>query len=102
MADTLGMLVEKIFTAQQKMWVAQEDIYEVRRMSFEEFKVKYIDQEEGAKKLWEVLKRACDLNIQRNAVIDEFDERVIEMIRAAVDGEDLDNGKFVQRKHKTY
>ena len=102
MADTLGSLVDKLTTIDLKMWNNQEMLYEIRRMTFEEYKAKYFDTEEGAQKLWECLKRACDLNVQRNQLIDEVDEKVVEIVKASMGGEDLDSGKFIQRKHKTY
>lgn len=102
MADTLGSLIDKLTTVDLKMWNNQELLYEIRRMSFEEYKAKYFDTEDGAKNLWECLKRACDLNVQRNQLIDEVDEKVVEIIQASVKNEDLDSGKFIQRKHKTY
>jgi hypothetical protein len=102
MADTLGSLVDKLTTIDLKMWNNQEMLYEIRRMTFEEYKAKYFDTEEGAQKLWECLKKACDLNVQRNQLIDEVDEKVVEIVRDAVSGSDLDTGKFIQRKHKTY
>lgn len=102
MADTLGSLVDKLTTIDLKMWNNQELLYEIRRMTFEEYKATYFETEDGAKKLWESLKRACDLNVQRNQLIDEVDEKVVEIVKALVGGEDLDNGKFIQRKHKTY
>lgn len=102
MADTLGSLVDKLTTIDLKMWNNQEMLYEIRRMSFEEYKAKYFDTEEGAQKLWECLKKACDLNVQRNQLIDEVDEKIVEIIKDAVSGSDLDSGKFIQRKHKTY
>ena len=40
--------------------------------------------------------------MQRNEIIDEVDQKVVEMIEAKLSGEDLDAGKFIQRKHKTY
>ena len=102
MADTLGSLVDKLTTIDLKMWNNQEMLYEIRRMTFGEYKAKYFDTEEGAQKLWECLKKACDLNVQRNQLIDEVDEKVVEIIKDAVSGSDLDSGKFIQRKHKTY
>jgi len=102
MADTLGALIDKLFTADTKMWNNQEAIYEIRRMTFDEYKEKYFDNEEGAKKLWEVLKKGCDLNVQRNQLIDEIDEKVIEIVSDGLEGKDLDDGKHIQRKHKTY
>lgn len=102
MADTLGSLIDKLCTVDLKMWNNQELLYEIRKMSFDEYKEKYFNDESGAKNLWECLKKACDLNIQRNQVIDELDEKVIEMIESFTSGDSLDNGKFIQRKHKTY
>ena len=50
----------------------------------------------------EILKRCADLNVQRNQLIDEVDEKIVEIIDAKLSGENLDEGKFIQRKHKTY
>lgn len=102
MADTLGGLIDKLFTIDTKMWVNQDLIYEIRRMTFEEYKAKYFESEAGAQELWDCLKKACDLNVQRNQLIDEIDEKVVEIVKASQAGEDLDAGKFIQRKHKTY
>jgi hypothetical protein len=102
MADTLGNLVDKLTTVDLKMWNNQELLYEIRRMNFDEYSKKYFKTEDGAKLLWETLKKACDLNVQRNQLINEIDEKIIEIIDAKVGGEDLDNGKFLQRSHKTY
>lgn len=102
MSDTLGGLIDKLLTADLKMWNNQELLYEIRKMSFEEYKAKYFESEEGAELLWNILKKACDLNVQRNQFIDEIDKKVVEIVQAANKGEDLDAGKFIQRKHKTY
>lgn len=102
MSDTLGGLIDKLCTIDLKMWNNQELLYEIRRMNFDEFKEKYFLTEDGAENLWKILKRACDLNVQRNQLIDEVDEKVVEIISSSLSGEELDNGKFVQRKHKTY
>jgi len=102
MADTLGSLIDKLITADLKMWNGQEVLYEIRRMTFDEFKEKYWTDEDGAEKLWEILKRACDLNVQRNQLIDEIDQKIVEIASDAAAGEDLDAGKHIQRKHKTY
>ena len=102
MADTLGNVVDKLVTVDMKMWDNQELLYEIRRMTFEEYKEKYFNSEGGANLLWNVLKKACDLNVQRNQLINEVDEKIIEIINAKINGENLDNGKFLQRAHKTY
>jgi hypothetical protein len=102
MADTLGGLIDKLNTSDFKLWDSQEILYEIRHMSFEEFEIKYFGSHDGAMILWDILKKVCDLNIQRNQLIDEIDSKVIEMIKDALSGDDLDNGKHIQRKHKTY
>jgi len=102
MADTIGGLVDKLCTVDLKMWNNQELLYEIRRMTFEEYKQKYFDSEDGAQKLWACLKKCCDLNVQRNQLMDELDEKVVEIVLEAVSGGNLDDGKHIQRKHKTY
>lgn len=100
--DSLGNVVDKLVTVDMKMWNNQELLYDIRRMTFEEYKEKYFNTEDGAMLLWETLKKACDLNVQRNQLINEFDEKLIQMFEAFKNGEDLDNGRFLQRSHKTY
>jgi hypothetical protein len=102
MSDSVGSLCDKLNTISLKMWWAQEDIYDIRHMTFEEYKAKYFEDPVGAQKLWEILKKACDLNLQRNTLIDEIDQKIVEMIETKMSGENLDNGKFIQKKHKTY
>lgn len=102
MSDTIGGLVDKLTTVNMKMWNNQEILYKIRRMTFDEYKEEYFSSEEGAKELWESLQKCCDLNVQRNQLIDEVDEKIIEIIKTAMSGEELDDGKFIQRKHKTY
>lgn len=102
MADTLGNIIDKLITVDMKMWNNQELLYEIRRMTFDEYKEKYFNSEDGANKLWNILKKACDLNVQRNELINEVDEKIIEMLDFKLSGQDLDNGKYLQRSHKTY
>ena len=40
MADTLGNVIDKLVTVDMKMWDNQELLYEIRRMSFEDYKEK--------------------------------------------------------------
>jgi hypothetical protein len=102
MSDTLGGIIDKLITVDMKMWNNQELLYQIRRMTFEEYKEKYFANEQGAQELWDSLKKACDLNVQRNQLINEIDAKIIEMLQVSESGEDLDNGKFLQRAHKTY
>jgi hypothetical protein len=101
MADTIGSLIDKLATVNQKMFLAQEELYIVRKMSFEEFKAAY-GTEEGMKKLFNAFQKSMDLNVQRQAMILEVDKKVAEVVSAAVKGDDLDNGTFIQNQHKTY
>ena len=41
MSDTFGSLIDKLFTVDMKMWNNQEFLYEIRKMSFDEYKQKY-------------------------------------------------------------
>lgn len=102
MSDTLGGLVDKLITVDMKMWNNQEFLYEARRMSFDEFEKKYTSSREAKESLYESIKKCCDLNVQRNQLIDEVDEKIVEIVKASIGGEELDAGKFIQRKHKTY
>ena len=38
MADTLGNVIDKLVTVDMKMWDNQELLYEIRRMTFDEYK----------------------------------------------------------------
>jgi hypothetical protein len=98
MVDTIGSLVDKLCTVDLKMWNNQELLYEIRRMTYDQFKQVYLFGEEGRKKLWDFFQKVCDLNLQRNALIDEIDEKLI----ALTGRPDLDDGKHIQRKHKTF
>ena len=100
--DTFGGLIDKLLTADLKMWNNQEILYEIRHMSFDEYKTKYFANEEGAELMWKTLKKATDLNVQRNQLIDEIDTYLITLLKDAVAGKELDNGKNIQRSHKTY
>lgn len=101
MADTIGSLIDKLATVNQKMFMAQEELYIVRKMSFEEFKTAY-GSEEGMQKLFNAFKKSMDLNIQRQAMILEVDKKIAEVVASAIKGDDLNNGTFIQDQHKTY
>jgi ssDNA-specific exonuclease RecJ len=101
MADTIGSLIDKLATVNQKMFLAQEELYVVRRMTFEEFKTSY-GTDEGLQKLYSAFKKSTDLNVQRQAMILEVDKKIAEIISAVIKGDDLNNGTFIQDQHKTY
>lgn len=93
--DTLGGLIDKLITVDMKMWYAQEDFYKIRTMTFEEFYETY-KNEAGMRLLWDQFQKGIDLNLQRNAIIDEIDEMILTLTGVE------DDGRVVQRKHKTY
>ena len=101
MADTIGSLIDKLATINQKMFLAQEELYVVRKMNLEEFKIAF-GSNEGLEKLHNYFKKSMDLNVQRQAMILEVDKKIVEIVTMAVKGEDLDNGSLIQDQHKTY
>lgn len=101
MSDTLGSLIDKLATINQKMFMVQEQLYAIRRMNFEEFKIEYCNDDIGMKKLFDAFKKSCDLNVQRQQIILEVDKKIVEMIETSKK-ENLDNGSFIQDQHKTY
>lgn len=92
--DTLGSLVDKLVTVDLKMWHNQERLYEIRRMNVEEFRQTWGDRFEA---LHEVLKRCCDLNVQRASLMDEIDQLLLAAVSGKRSKEDL-----VRPQHKTY
>jgi hypothetical protein len=86
--ETPGSLIDKLITVDLKMWNNQEALYEIRRMSYDEFHQKY----NGNKELYGILKKACDLNVQRNSLIYELDKLF----------ENLTGKEMAFNPHKTY
>jgi hypothetical protein len=98
--QTLGSLVDQLGVVNLKMWNSQEELYEIRRMSFEEFLSAYSD-EESMNKLYLILKKACDLNVQRNEIIDEIDSFIVTLVKnLQADSVNIDS--LSQKKNKTY
>ncbi len=93
--DTIGGLIDKLFTVDMKMWYAQEDLYKIRKLTEEEFLTIYSNPE-NLKELYKTFKKGIDLNLQRNVIIDEIDEVLVKMTGAPNDG------RFFQPKNKTY
>jgi len=102
MSETLGGLVDKLSVVNLKMWNNQELLYEIRRMDFSQFCEKY-GKLNGLTELFETLKKCCDLNVQRNDLIDEIDTMFKKWIDAANQISDgLDTTSLLQKKHKSY
>lgn len=100
MADTIGSLVDKLSIVNLKMWWNQEILYEIRRMTPEEFAVKYGDDLE---RVHHILKVCCDMNVLRNQLIDEIDERMVRVAKVlGISKEDLETLRLVAPSHKSY
>jgi len=93
--QTLGSLIDQLSIVNLKTWNAQENLYDVRRMTLEEFKQKF-QNNEGIEILYNYFTKICDLNLQRNTLIDEIDDFIINMIK------NIDTGIYKQNKHKSF
>lgn len=98
--ETIGSIIDRLATVNNKMFIEQEKLYAIKRMSFEEFKTIYMN-EKKLKELHDYFILASTLNLQRNAAIDEIDTRLVQMIKDCVAGKELDNGYNIQLKCKT-
>jgi len=99
--QTLGSLVDQLGVVNLKMWNAQEFLYKIKDMTLEEFKERY-SQEENLEELYTVFQKSCDLNLQRNNIIDEIDAFVLQLVTILDHERVVDTTKLMQRKHKTY
>ena len=102
MSDTMGSIIDKLITIDMKMWHNQEFLYEVRRISFEEFKDNFLSTKKKQLALFESIKKCCDLNFQRNQLIDEIDEKLYGILKKINEGGEINDNELVQKKHKTY
>lgn len=99
--DTLGSLIDKLATINNKMFVVQEELYVIRKMTFEEFKETYGNNDESLLKLFLVFKKSCDLNVQRQQTILEVDQKIVDMIESSKT-QNLEDTFYIQDQHKTY
>lgn len=99
--ETPGSIIDKLITVDLKMWNNQEALYEIRRMTYDgfcrSFGLPYVmnENERGglnSLRLYNILKKACDLNVQRNDLIQELDRKF----------EELTGKKIEFKQHKTY
>lgn len=93
--ETPAQTIDRLITVDLKMWHNQEFLYAIRRMAFAEFHAKYGGNEE----LYGILKKCCDLNVQRNELIRDADKALVALVKAAVAG---NTEGYVQEPHKTY
>lgn len=90
--DTLGTLIDKLVTVDMKMWHNQEALYAIRRMTEEEFLARYgnaLDELHG------VIRRCCDLNVQRASLMDAIDQHLAAIVHGTREAD-------VRLQHKTY
>lgn len=75
--DTLGSLVNKLSISTIQMWDNQDILYKIRFMNEEEFVNEYSS---NMSELHKILKRCCDLNVQRSKLIDQIDKTIYNTI----------------------
>jgi hypothetical protein len=95
--DTFGNVVDKLITVNMKMWHTQETLYEIRRMTPDQFEAKFGNDLKG---LHELLARACNLNVQRSHLMDEIDSLLVQAIRGS-SKTDLE-ATLTRPQHKMY
>lgn len=91
--DTLGTLIDKLITVDMKMWHNQELLYAIRRMTGTDFVDRYGTQA-GLAEVHGIVKRCCDLNLQRSRLMDAVDV----YFAGALAGDQ----SHVNLQHKTY
>lgn len=93
--DTLGNLMDKLAIVTVRMWHAQDDLYRYRRMTKEEWRQEFGDRPDMVR---HTLVRACELNLQRNQLMDEIDQ----LHKDSLVMNEEDRKKLVAKKHKQY
>jgi hypothetical protein len=93
--DTPGALFDKLAIVTTRMWHAQDDLYRFRRMGSEEWTKEFGEDPDKVRK---ILSRACELNLQRNQIMDEIDNLMVNMLNMSVE----ERKKLYQPKHKMY
>lgn len=99
--QSLGQLVDQISTINNKTFIAQEEIYKIRRMTWDQFQ-DFVATDDGLRNVYDMIKKSCDLNVQRSYAVTEFDKKLVDLIRGGIAGSDLDDGCNIQEQHKTY
>ncbi|CAK0748342.1 hypothetical protein CCP1ISM_20024 [Azospirillaceae bacterium] len=76
--DKLSELISKMSCVTVQMWNNQEILYKWRRISTEQF-VK--DNVTSLDEVHKIIKRCCDLNVQRAKLMDAIDKKMFKEIR---------------------
>jgi nitrogen regulatory protein PII-like uncharacterized protein len=100
MADTVGSLIDKLAIVNIKMFWNQEILYEIRRMTPDQFVAKYGNDLERVHK---IIKVACDMNVLRSQLIDEINMRMADMVQVLGGTQnDIETLRLVAPSHKSY
>lgn len=100
MADTIGSLIDKLGIINLKMFWNQEKLYEIRRMTHDEFINKYGTDLEN---LHDIVARCCDMNVLRSQLIEEIDNRIVKIgVEAGLGEEEINRLRLSARPYKTY
>lgn len=90
--DTLGSMIDKLTTVNLKMWHNQETLYSIRRMTQDQFVAVYSGD---LGELHAIIKRCCDLNVQRSKLMDAIDKHFFAVVSGTARAE-------VMEQFKTY
>ena len=93
--DTLGSLIDKLSIVTTRMWHAQDELYRFRKMTKAEWAKEFGNDPDRVRA---ILKRACDLNLQRNQLMDAIDKLNVEQLEMSEE----ERKKLYQPKHKLY
>ena len=74
--DSLAQLISKLSYAVNQMWSGQDVLYRIRFMTQNQFLAEYGN---NPIELHNILKRACDLNVQRANLMDAIDKKIMEI-----------------------
>ena len=90
--ETLGSLTDKLCIVNLKLWHCQEELGTVRLMTDAEFQKKYKHEQIKA-----LMDKAFSLNLQRNALVEEIDQLLVDVITGKRKPETLS-----KPQHKNY
>lgn len=76
--DKISELISKLSCVTVQMWNNQEILYKWRRINTEQF-VK--DNKDSLGEIHKIIKRCCDLNVQRAKLMDAIDNKLFKEIK---------------------
>lgn len=74
--DRLSDLIDKLSHVTIQMWNNQDTLYKIRHMSRDEFVATY---GENISEIQNIVKRCCDLNVQRANLMDAIDLELLKI-----------------------